>query len=72
MVHAAAAKAASLYYQRLILPISYLLVLLFRMPDASRRDQNIPVTAITESVRDPQFTREEWDQVRTPARSRVR
>lgn len=25
--------------------------------------QNIPVTAITEYVRDPQFCREEWDQV---------
>lgn len=38
-----------------------------QMPYASRRDQNIPVTAITGSVRDPQFTREEWDQVRTRA-----
>lgn len=26
--------------------------------------QNIPVTAITEYVRDPQFCKEEWDQVR--------
>lgn len=27
------------------------------------RDQNIPVTAVTEWVRDPQFVSEEWDQV---------
>lgn len=32
-------------------------------------DQNIPVTAITEWVRDPEFVSEEWDQVR-PLRAR--
>lgn len=25
--------------------------------------QNIPVTAFTEHVRDPEFVRQEWDQV---------
>lgn len=37
----------------------------FRVVDAVPCDQNVPVTAITEWVRDPQFVSEEWDQVTT-------
>lgn len=40
-------------------------VVCFRVVDAVPCDQNVPVTAITEWVRDPQFVSEEWDQVTT-------